>query len=103
MKVPLTFLLCLLAISAQASSRNGPKVGQRPPLLSATALLQAPPGSKLDAEAVGGKVVILEFWATWCGPCVMAISHLNELAQKFKDKPVQFVAITAEDEATVAA
>ena len=43
----------------------------------------------------------MEFWATWCGPCVAAFPHLNELADKFKDQPVQFIAITAEDEATI--
>ncbi len=46
-------------------------------------------------------MVVLEFWATWCGPCVAAIPHLNALAEKFKDQPVQFIAITAEDENTV--
>jgi len=78
-----------------------PKIGDPPPLLTATTLLQAPSGAKLNAETLKGKVVVLEFWATWCGPCVLAIPHLNELADKFKDQPVQFVAITAEDEATV--
>ena len=60
-------------------------------------------GAKVDAESFRGKVVILEFWATWCGPCVAAIPHLNELAGQFKDQPVQFVAITAETEATITA
>jgi thiol-disulfide isomerase/thioredoxin len=31
-----------------------------------------------------GKVVLLDFWATWCGPCVASIPHMNDLASKFK-------------------
>jgi thiol-disulfide isomerase/thioredoxin len=39
---------------------------------------------------------VLEFWATWCAPCVEQISHLNELADKLAGKPIQFVSITDE-------
>ncbi len=93
-----TLFSVALCFSAPAA---GPKVGEPPPLLQATELLQAPPGAKMDAKSLRGKVVVLEFWATWCGPCVAAIPHLNELAEEFKDQPVQFIAITAEDEATI--
>jgi thiol-disulfide isomerase/thioredoxin len=33
-----------------------------------------------------GKVVIVDFWATWCGPCVRAIPHMNDIANKFRGK-----------------
>jgi uncharacterized protein (TIGR03435 family) len=94
-------VLCLASLAVPMVTQADPKVGDLPPLLKATTLLQAPAGASLDAKTLKGKVVVLEFWATWCGPCVLAIPHLNELAEKFKDKPVQFVSITSEEEATV--
>ena len=48
-----------------------------------------------------GKVVVLEFWATWCGPCVAAMPHMNGLADRYKGK-VQFIEITDEGRETVA-
>ncbi len=90
------------AICIHARAENGePKVGEKPPPLGLERLLEAPAGAKANWAALKGKVVVLEFWATWCGPCVAAIPHLNELADQFKGKPVQFIAITDEDEKTI--
>jgi uncharacterized protein (TIGR03435 family) len=100
-KAWLFLAVVFLGLSIQMASSSGLKRGDAPPLLQAATLLQAPPGAIMDAKSLHGKVVVLEFWATWCGPCVAAIPHLNELADKFKDQPVQFIAITAEDEATI--
>jgi uncharacterized protein (TIGR03435 family) len=96
-------VLFTASLAVPMTTKADPKVGDPPPLLKATKLLQAPIGTSLGTNALDGKVVVLEFWATWCGPCVLAIPHLNELAEKLKDKPVQFVSITSEDEATVEA
>jgi thiol-disulfide isomerase/thioredoxin len=49
-----------------------------------------------------GKVTVVEFWATWCPPCKVAIPHLNKLyVNKYKAKGVQLVGVTKEDEGTV--
>lgn len=72
-------------------------VGKRPPPISIEQLLQAPEGAGADWKSLAGKVVVLEFWATWCSPCIVSIPHMNYLADKFKDKPVQFIAVTNEN------
>jgi len=67
------------------------------PPLQFTELLQAPPGASAAWSALRGKVVILEFWATWCGPCVAEIPHMNELAAALD--PAKFQFISVDDEA----
>ncbi len=74
-----------------------PQVGQAAPPLQLERLLQAPQGAVASWETLRGKVVVLEFWATWCGPCIAAIPHLNELAESMRERPVQFIAITDEE------
>jgi len=76
-------------------------VGKRPPAFGIEQLLQAPEGAKANWKSLEGKVVVLEFWATWCGPCIVSLPHLNDLVEKFKDKPVQFISVTNENRLVV--
>ncbi len=44
-----------------------------------------------------GKTYIVEFWATWCGPCITGMPHLSELQKKYADKGLTILGVTAED------
>ena len=44
-----------------------------------------------------GKVVFVDYWATWCEPCVAAFPHTVELSQKFKDKGLATIAVSFDE------
>jgi len=74
------------------------KVGDPAPAVALEVLLQAQINAENIEEALKGKVVVLEFWATWCGPCREAIPHLNELEKEFRSEAVRFLSVTDEEE-----
>ena len=48
-----------------------------------------------------GKVYVVEFWATWCPPCIASMPHLSELQTKYAEKGLQIISISDEDLETV--
>jgi thiol-disulfide isomerase/thioredoxin len=52
--------------------------------------------STISIERLRGRVVVVDFWATWCAPCVAAIPHLNELYAKYHEQGVEFIGISAD-------
>jgi peroxiredoxin len=53
-------------------------------------------GRQISATDFGGKVLVLNFWATWCQPCVTEIPSLSAFERKFKDKGVVVLAISVD-------
>lgn len=59
-------------------------------------------GEPVDLSAdAGKKILVVEFWATWCGPCRTSIPHLTHLQKKYQDRGVTILGISTETEAKV--
>ena len=84
------------AAAAQVQSQ-ALAVGSTAPALNVGKWLKGTAVDKLDPKAT----YIIECWATWCGPCVDSLPHLNELAQDYKDK-VHVLAINVWDKPNAA-
>ncbi|GMV96329.1 MAG: hypothetical protein AMXMBFR83_06950, partial [Phycisphaerae bacterium] len=76
----------------QPPKRSAPRVGAVPPELTARDWLNT--DRPLALKELHGRVVLLDFWATWCGPCVAGIPHLNELHEKYKSKGLVIIGVT---------
>jgi thiol-disulfide isomerase/thioredoxin len=52
---------------------------------------------QVNAEEMQGKVVLIDFWATWCGPCLEAVPHNNELFEKYHDKGLEMIGVCTDE------
>ncbi|WP_327156178.1 TlpA family protein disulfide reductase [Streptomyces tubercidicus] len=59
-------------------------------------------GKKLDIADYKGKVVILNVWGSWCGPCIAEVPNFSKVANETKEKGVQFLGINTRDGKTQA-
>jgi thiol-disulfide isomerase/thioredoxin len=72
------------------------------PAATTTADLKTIDGASLRLANYAGKVVVLDLWATWCGPCRKEVPHLVQLSKEFKDRDVEVIGLTTEDPAAAA-
>lgn len=89
--------LLMLMLSINSFSQNKKDfVGKKLPDSPVELLLQAPVSSIDSWKKLEGKWLFLEFWATWCAPCIARMPALNKLGKEMSDKEIQFISLSPE-------
>ena len=95
--IPIVTAILALAIGLYFGLK--PQSGQSYPLSGYT--FETPQGGSLDLGALKGKVVVLNFWATWCPPCVEEMPELDALYPQLQAQNVELIGIAIDSPANV--
>lgn len=96
MKSIIAMLIWLLLLHSIGYTQALEK-GSLAPEIKLSEVFQGPEKGEISLQKLRGKVVVLEFWATWCAPCISAFPHINKLVDDFKGKDVAFISISVDE------
>ena len=92
-------MLCLLGALILTASGPALAASRQAPALSAPELFS---GKTIDLQQFRGQVVLLEFWASWCGSCWRSFPLLTRLQSRYQDQGLVILAVTVDEDVAVA-
>ena len=94
MKYRTTALLAAMLCTSAAAMGQDLKVGDKAPKLEISEWVKGEPIKGFEK----GRVYVVEFWATWCGPCIAGMPHVSEIQEEYADKGVKIIGVNIWDD-----
>lgn len=88
----LLLLIMIALLPTISNAQTNIAIGQKAPVIHITDWIANIPSDK----NIANKHIVLEFWATWCGPCIAAVPHMNKLQKNIAQEDVYFISMTDE-------
>lgn len=83
--------------------RSGGRMAGKPaPAFTLPVAHNGEPDARMSLEDLKGKPVLIDFWASWCGPCAMQAPILDRIAKRYDDQGLVVLGVNVDDEAAVA-
>ena len=96
-KAPIRILKILVLLFIVAGCAPEPEVFEMKDAPDFT--LKSLTGERISLKDFTGDIILVDFWATWCGPCVMTIPELVNLQDKYRDSGVVILGVSVDDPA----
>lgn len=88
-------MLALLTLTAINTSASGLEEGDQAPIFDLRSIYADHPA--ISTASLEGKTVYIDFWASWCAPCLSSLPLYNDMYHKYKDQGFEVVAINVDN------
>jgi thiol-disulfide isomerase/thioredoxin len=99
MKSLTSAIACILVFAVVSCGPPKGQVGGQAPEFAVTPVGKS--GTSVTGSSLAGKVVLLDFWATWCGPCKMSMPELQSIYDTYKGRGVEVMGISNEEASAI--
>src|SRR5688500_20259321 len=92
-RYPALAVVLAVGILSAPATRGAVNVGDKPEIS-----FKAIDGTAVSSEKLKGRIVVVDFWATWCGPCMAMADEMVAINEEYHDKGLQMIGISLDQD-----